>query len=74
MIRTEKDHSRVVKPVTSTAISLISFVIGIIMYVTDDSLILRGLEAELVWFLISIPAAIIAFIQFFICMKSKGGE
>ena len=36
LIKTEKDNSAVVKPVTSTAIAVISFVAGIIMYVTDD--------------------------------------
>ena len=74
LIKTEKDNSAVVKPVTSTAIAVISFLVGLIMYVTDDSFILRGLEAELVWVLISIPAIITAFIQFFMFTFKKSKQ
>ena len=71
LIMTGKDELRVVRPITSTAVAVISFVVGIIMYVTDDSLALRGLEAELVWFVISIPAMVTAFIQMFIYTLKK---
>ena len=63
---TGKDHTPAVFPITSIAISVISAIVGVIMYINDHSFmnIMRGLEAELVWLLISVPAAVVALIQF----------
>lgn len=65
---TGKDHTPAVMPITSIAISVISIIVGIIMYVNDHSFmnIMRGLEAELVWLLISVPAAVVAVVQFIV--------
>ena len=66
MKATDKNHADEVKPASSLAIAVISAIVGIIMYVNDHSFmnIMRGFDAQLVWFLIAIPAGIIALIQF----------
>ena len=74
MKATGKDYSDTVRPVTSLAIAVISVVVGIIMYINDHSFmnIMRGFDAQLVWFLVSVPAGVIALIQFIKYMvKSK---
>lgn len=70
---TGKDHTLAVMPVTSIAISVISIIAGLIMYINDHSFmnIMRGMEAELVWILISVPAAVIALVQFVRYMVKK---
>ena len=50
------------------AITIISVVIGVISYINDDSFmgILRGLEAELIWFFISLPSFVMTVVHFII--------
>ena len=61
---------RMIIPLTCLAITVISGVTGVISYVNDHSFMMRGFEAELIWFLITLPALaamtvhfILAFIQ-----------
>lgn len=65
----------IVLPLVCLVTAIISAVIGGISYVNDHSFVLRGLDAELIWFFISIPAFVLAIIHFvvsFITMsKSK---
>ncbi len=72
---TGKDHALVVMPVTSIAISVISIIVGMIMYANDHSFmnIMRGFEAELVWLLLSMPAVVVAVVQFIRYAVKKRG-
>lgn len=62
------------------AITIISAVIGWISYMNDHSFmgILRGLEAELIWFFVSLPSLVMTIIHFIISyikiMKNKKAE
>ena len=47
-------------------ITTISAILGWISYVNDHDYVMRGFEAELIWFLISIPTFILAIINFII--------
>ena len=56
------------------AITIISAFVGILLFVNDHAFMLRGLEAELTWFFISLPAlavAIIHFVILFVQMTKK---
>ena len=59
------------------AVTIISAVIGGISYVNDHNFILRGLEAELIWFFISLPSLVMTVIHFiisFIKMSKKNKQ
>ncbi len=73
---TDKDHTLAVMPITSIAISVISAIVGVIMYINDHSFmnIMRGFEAEFVWILISMPVTVVAVIQFVRYVVNKGGK
>ena len=53
------------------AVTIISAVIGGISYVNDHNFILRGLEAELIWFFISLPSLVMTVIHFIISFIKK---
>lgn len=70
---TKKDN-RMILPFSSLTIAIISAFVGILLYVNDHAFMLRGLEAELTWFFISLPAlavAIIHFVIMFVQMSKK---
>ena len=48
------------------AVTILSAVIGGISYVNDHNFILRGLEAQLIWFFISLPSLVLTIIHFII--------
>lgn len=59
------------------AVTIISAVIGGISYVNDHNFILRGLEAELIWFFISLPSLVMTVVHFiisFIKMSKKNKQ
>lgn len=56
--------ARTAIPLICLAAAVISGVIGYINYVNDQSFILRGLEAQLIWFLFSLPALVTAIVHF----------
>ena len=53
-------------PIVCLGIAIVSAIIGVILYVTDDNFILRGLDAELIWFFGSIPSLLTAIVHFII--------
>ena len=53
------------------AVTIISAVIGGISYVNDHNFILRGLEAELIWFFISLPSLVMTVIHFIFSFIKK---
>ena len=50
-------------PVISFIVAIVSAIIGLIMFINDHNFIMRGLESEIVWFSISIPALLTSFIH-----------
>ena len=70
-MKTGNDRIDIVMPLTSFAIALISAIAGVIIYYFDSSMFLRGLASQIVWFFVSIPAAITAQIQFIIYTVRK---
>lgn len=68
-----KDQT-IVLPLVCLGVAIISAIIGVINYVNDHNFILRGLEAQLIWFIISVPALILSIIHFiasYIHMRKK---
>ena len=61
-----------VLPLTCLIMAIISAVIGGITYANDHSFMLRGLEAELIWFFISISAFVLAIIHFILSYVRLG--
>ena len=59
------DHPAVLS-LACLAIAIISAVIGRISYANDDSIILRGLEAELIWVFVSVPSLVLAIVHFIV--------
>lgn len=64
LVSSNKEVSEIVIPLVCLAVAIISAIIGAVSYVNDHNFILRGLEAGLLWFFISIPAFILAIIHF----------
>ena len=58
--------SAIVLPLICLAIAVISAIIGVISHVNDHSFMMRGFEAELLWFFVSIPSLVVAIIHFII--------
>ncbi|MBP3234759.1 MAG: hypothetical protein J6M65_10090, partial [Eubacterium sp.] len=51
-----KDLSNIVLSLICLVIAIISAIIGGISYTNDHSFMMRGLEAEFIWFFVSAPA------------------
>jgi len=62
-IKTGK-KTRTVIPLTCLAFTVISGVIGLVSYINDHNFILRGLEAQLIWFLIMLPTLVATIVHF----------
>ena len=60
---TGKDVSQRIRLIVSAFAAAGSLVVGLICYCTDHSVMLRGLEAELIWVLISAPTFIMSIVQ-----------
>lgn len=61
-----KDLSNIVLSLICLVIAIISAIIGGISYTNDHSFMMRGLEAEFIWFFVSAPAFVLAIIHFVI--------
>lgn len=71
MISCKKAVSDLVIPLVCLAVAVISAIIGAISYINDHNFILRGFDAELIWFFISVPAFILAIIHFVVLAFRK---
>ena len=59
-------ESDIVLPLACLSVSMISAIIGLISYMNNHKIILGELEAQLIWFFISIPSLVVAIIHFII--------
>lgn len=59
------DHT-IILSLVCLVIAIVSAIIGVISFVNDHSFILRGVDAQLIWFFVSIPAFILAIIHFIV--------
>ena len=66
MVSANKEVPDVVISLVCLAVAVISGIIGLISFSSDQSFILRGLEAQLIWYFISGPAFILAIIHFIV--------
>ena len=58
--------SRFIVSLICLAISLITVIIGVIIYINDHNFILRGFGAQLLWFFVSLPSFVAAIVHFII--------
>ena len=65
MLFTSKDRTDYVLPISCGAICIISFIVGLIIYMNDSGF-LKGLEAEIIWVFISAPAFVCAIVYLII--------
>ena len=59
-------------PLTSLTVAILSAVIGGILYANDHGFIMRGIEAEFVWFFVSAPSLVLSIIHFVITYIQMG--
>lgn len=65
---------KIIAPLTCLVVAIVSGVIGIISNANDHSIVMRGMEAQLIWFLITVPslvAMIVCFIRSYIQTKNE---
>ena len=66
---TGKDGLQHIRLIVSTFVAVGSLIAGLVSYHNDHSFMLRGLDAELIWVLITIPTfimSVVLFIRYFV--------
>ena len=58
-----KKELLIIVPTVCFVVTIVSLIIGIILYKNDHSFVMQGLEAELIWFLGTIPSFIATIIH-----------
>ena len=74
MLATSKDKTKYVLPISCGIISIISLVLGFILFNNKDSIIMENLSSEIIWVFITIPSFICTIVYLIILLFKRYKE